>query len=149
MRKTKKAEEAVSDIVGTVMLLVMAIALFSVLSAIVLSYPIDPPPPSANLIGYVDGNEIVMEHRGGERISLDTKIVIKIDNINSYEAIAEDYLNATTSNGDTYWNIGEIIDIYSPNELIFDDIIDATVHVSVIDVDQNYLLLSGYLQEAK
>ena len=48
MKKMKKANEAVSDVLGTILLLGITISLFSVLSVVVLSYPFNPNPPSVN-----------------------------------------------------------------------------------------------------
>ena len=57
MRKMKKAEEALSEVVGTVMLLGMAVSLFSVLSIVVLTHPFNPSAPSVNIVGMIDGTE--------------------------------------------------------------------------------------------
>ena len=148
MKKMKKAKEAVSDVLGTILLLGITISLFSVLSAVVLSYPFDPSPPSVNLIGYIDQNDIIIDHRGGEKLSLDTRIKIEIDNSRTYSTTARDNLNISTSNFDNYWNIGELVLINATIDLNNEILIDASVYVTVVDIASDSIILMGSLQEA-
>ena len=146
MKKMKKAKEAVSDVLGTILLLGITISLFSVLSVVVLSYPFDPSPPSVDLIGYIDQNEIIIEHRGGEKLSLDTPIKIIINNSMTFSTTAGE--NLTSSNGDNYWNIGELVEINAKLPPINEIILDASVYVTVVDIASDSIILMGYLQEA-
>ena len=148
MKKMKKAKEAVSDVLGTILLLGITISLFSVLTAVVLSYPFDPNPPSVNLIGYIDQNDIIIEHRGGENLDINTKIKIEINNSRSYSTTAGDVLTLSTSNGDNYWNIGELVLINGTVDLTNEILIDASVYIAVVDIASDSIILMGYLQEA-
>jgi hypothetical protein len=56
----------------------MAVLLFSVLSYVVLSYPATPSSASANLVGVIDDDYLMIEHRGGESLNLDTRVVLTI-----------------------------------------------------------------------
>ena len=76
--KNKRKNDAVSEIIGIAILLGISISLFAVVQAIVLNYPYEPSPPSVNLVGSIEGNNIFIEHYGGESISLDSKILITI-----------------------------------------------------------------------
>ena len=149
MRNIRKANKAVSDVIGTILLLGMAVSLFSVLSVIVLSYPFEENPPTVNLIGYVDANEIVIEHRGGESLSFDTKIALVIDDALVYSSTVGDNLNETSSNNDNYWNLGEYVLIDSTKDPINQNILDKQVEITIIDISSNSIVLSGILQEAE
>jgi len=148
MRKMKKAKQAVSDILGTILLLGITVSIFSVLSAVVLTYPFEPSNPSINLIGYVDGNEIIIEHCGGEKIRLDTKIILTINDSMVFMSTAEENLTATSSNGDNYWNLGEIVLINTTKAPINEIILNAKVDVTVVDITSNSVVLMGIFQEA-
>ena len=148
MKKMKKANEAVSDVLGTILLLGITISLFSVLSVVVLSYPFNPNPPSVNLMGYVDQNDIIIDHRGGEKLSLNTPINIKINNSVTFSTTAGAYLNISTSNGDSFWNLGESVEINAKLPPINEIILDADVYATVIDTESDSIILMGYLQEA-
>ena len=70
--KDNRKNMAVSDVVGTVLLLGITVALFSTLCVGVLSYPFSPSEPAVNIVGTRVGDYLILEHRGGEALSLDT-----------------------------------------------------------------------------
>jgi len=78
IRCFKDFDCGVTEVVGTVLLLGIAVSVFSSLYVVVLSYPSPSSISSANLVGTIEGSNIVIEHRGGEALSLDTEILIKI-----------------------------------------------------------------------
>ena len=65
----QKKDGAISEVLGTLLLLGLAVGLFSVLYIIVFSYPFSPNPPSADLIGSIaeEGNTmtVTIENLGG------------------------------------------------------------------------------------
>ena len=148
--KNKKTNLGVSDVIGTILLLGMAVALFSVLSAVVLSYPFQPSTPTVNILGFVDGNDIILEHRGGENLGLDTKISVMINNSDSYlfivgnGAVLDDDFKS-----DGFWNIGENVVINATNDLPDIDLLSSRVDVTVIDVISNSVVMMGTLNEGK
>jgi hypothetical protein len=138
-RRIKQSNSAVSEVLDTVLLLGIAIALFSVVSIVALSYPFQPSTPSTNIIGFVDGNNIILEHRGGEPLSLDTKILIKIGD-QEYSPTAKDNLSDT--NGDGHWNLDERF-VFNPGY----DISNADIGVTVVDVASNsVVMMAGGIQ---
>ena len=135
--KNKRAYNAVTELVGTAILLGLAITLFSIVQVIALSYPYNPSTPSARLVGTVDQNIILIEHHGGESLSLDTKIVIDIGNETVSKTVEELLID---SNGNDKWNIGEKLAYqfnYSLNLLEAD--------VISIDVESSEVILLGTL----
>ena len=73
--KENKSKDAVSEILGTVLLLAMAVALFAVIYIIVFSITITTTPPIVNLVGSLDGENVIIEHHGGESLDNNVNII--------------------------------------------------------------------------
>lgn len=140
--KKKRSNDAVAEIVGTVMMLGMAVSLISMVYISVLSYPFTPSPISADLIGSIDGNSIIIEHHGGDSLSLSTEIAVTVGG-STTRITVEDYLD-DESKADGLWNIGERV-VYSP----IGGITDYQVKVAVVDVKSNSAILMGILQDGE
>ena len=69
MMSFKKNNKAVSEVLGTILLLVISVSLFSVVYVSLFSIDVEPNSPSINLVGTIDNNKLFLEHRGGEDIS--------------------------------------------------------------------------------
>lgn len=107
IRNFKDSNEMVSEIVGTVLLLGITVAIFSSLYVMVFSYPSPPSPTFVNLVGTVEGSSIIIEHRGGEPLSLETKVVLTIgDEIVDITVGDGNYLDGEAKK-DNQWNVGE------------------------------------------
>jgi len=147
MKKVIKNNLAVSEVLATVLLLGIAISIFSVLSFIVLSFPFEPSTPTVNLVSYIDDNNITIDHLGGESIGLDTKIIIRINNskVTTFTALEVLDLEAV-ENG--FWNLGEKIVIDASKSPIGENITNALVDLTVVDIRSNSVVLMGILQEA-
>jgi hypothetical protein len=137
----KKMDEAVSDIVGTILLLGMAVLLFSVLSYVVLSYPATPSSASANLVGVIDDDYLMIEHRGGESLNLDTRVVLTISgSIPKSVSVGDSNYLSDEAKMDNHWGIGEWF-VYQD-----DDMIGKQVDISVVDKVSNSVIMSGSLK---
>jgi len=142
VRSFKDSNEMVSDIVGTMVLLAISVVIFSSLYSMVLSYPFASDPATVTIIGTIDGDNIILEHRGGEALGLETTVPITI----AGEKVLIDGRIPTVldllidSNGDGLWNIGERLVCafnYDPAKLEAD--------VMAIEVESNSLVLTGTL----
>jgi hypothetical protein len=135
----KRVDKAVSESVGTLLLLGITISLFSVIYFCVITiYPINASP-TVNLLCSISENNITIEHRGGKTLDLDTKIIITI-NGTSQDFRIYDYLdNESRYNGK--WNIGEQV-VYPVG-----DITNKKVSLSVIDGNSNSVITMVNLQE--
>jgi flagellin-like protein len=132
--KHKKTDEAVSEIVGTILLLGITVSLFSVICAIVLSYPFSPSSPSTNLVGMVEEDYLLIEHRGGKALDLGTKVSVTIgDNMSEIITVGA-YLN-NESKEDNQWGIGEWF-VYQDS-----DITGKKVGIAVVDVESDSVIL--------
>lgn len=104
MRKNLFNENAVSEIVGMLLILTMAIAATAGLYISVLS---DEGPGEETFVkikGFVEGTDIVLEHQGGEAIPGDSWISIKLPDSTPSGPISSFLIDL---NGDGKWNIGE------------------------------------------
>lgn len=139
--KKKKSLWAVSEILGTVLLLGISISLFGFLNFIVFSFSYEPSTPSASLIGGIDreSNAVVIDHYGGETLDGKTNIIVMVGS-SSFQKNAQDVLD--DSNGDMKWDFGESVHFTLP-ELIE----DKYLRVSVVDPVTNSVVLSVLLQE--
>jgi len=141
IRSLRHSNEMVSDIVGVVLLLAIVVSIFSTLYVTVLSYPSGQTPPIVTIVGTVDGDNIILEHRGGVALGPDTEIPITIA---GEKLLMPDGRTPTVrdilvdSNGDGMWNIGERL-VQKFNYSI--DNPDADV--MAIDVKTNSLVLQG------
>ena len=131
----KRTNKAVSETVGTMLLLGISIALFSVVYLSVLTIYPSSTRPSVNLICSVDENNknITLEHCGGKKLDLDTEIRITINETNEKFTVSDYLNNESKDNG--AWNIGERV-VYP-----VEDITDKMVSVSVVDKDSNSVIM--------
>ena len=131
----KNSDSGVSEVIGTVLLLAMAVSIFSIIYVTVLSHPLDTSELNPTIVATVEGNNIIFEHRGGEELNLETKIKIEIGNDTVSKTVGELLID---SNGDDLWNIGERLAYefnYSLNSLEAD--------VTSIDVGNNDRDITG------
>lgn len=138
--KIKRAEKAVSEIIGTMLLLMIVIMFFTALYFQVLSAPTPTPPLIVNIAGTIEENCILLEHRGGETLSLDTEVSITIDD-STVNMKVRDYLD-NESKDDGAWGLGERM-VYPIKIDILDLNKNPKAEIVVIDKDSNSLVMMG------
>lgn len=125
--------EAVSQIVGEIVLLALVITSISVIFSQVLSTPGPQDTTIVTIIGKIEDNQAVFEIQRGEPLGLDTIIIINIaGNINEYSI--KDIQNHE-------WNIGEPI---SPPTGIIPN--GQRVEGTIVDTKTNSIVFWGVLQ---
>ena len=144
MKRLQKQDDGVSEIVGTILLLGFAIALFVLVQIMALNFPFNEPDPSVRISAVIDmdstapNNDIViLVHQGGESLSLDTKTIFVIQDGAPYTTTAGAIIDPDTSNGDDSWNIGEKL-LYGPYNLAGKE-----VRITVVDVVTNSVIMQG------
>lgn len=144
--KIKRANKAVSEIMGTVLLLGISVSLFSVVYIFVINETMDPSahPPAVYIIGTTEEKEVILENRGQEPLSADSTVMLVIAG-NQLNLVVRDYLNDT--NGDGYWNIGERL-VFNASSLGI-DIIGLQVRATVIDAKSGALVMTGIIQDGE
>jgi uncharacterized repeat protein (TIGR01451 family)/flagellin-like protein len=138
--KIKRVEKAVSEILGTILLLAIAVMFFTVLYFQVLSAPAPTPPIIANIAGKIEENCILLEHRGGETLGLDTEISITIDG-STINMTVGDYLD-NKSKDDGVWGLGERM-VYPIKIDVLDLNKKPQAEIVVVDRDSNSLVMVG------
>jgi hypothetical protein len=141
-----KQNKAVSEVLGTILLLAISVSIFSVVYASFFSVQVSPAMPSVNIVGSIDEGYLVLEHYGGESLSLDTKVIMYFDTGGSSTAsiIINDYLDQT-SKDDGKWDIGEKLKI--PLNSISEYIPYNSINIMVVDTESNSAIMQGKVQE--
>ena len=132
-----KTNDAVSEVVGTVLLLGIAVAIFSILYFIVLSEPFETSEPHPTVVAFVEGDNIVVEHRGGDELEVNSSFYYTI-NGNEISVLIGDILDDINSDGK--WNTGERL--YIPIDY---NLSNSTAYVFGTDQENNRVVLSGTL----
>ena len=138
--KTKRVEKAVSEIIGTMLLLMIVVMFFSAFYLQILSTPTPTPPVIVDIAGKIDENCVLLEHRGGETLSLDTCISITIDDV-TVDITVGDYLDKE-SKDDGVWSLGEKM-VYPVKIDILDLNKNPQAKIVVIDRNSNSLVMTG------
>ena len=140
--KYKNSDKAVSEIIGTLMLLLICISVMSIIYFYILSDDGPSPETFVKISGKVVGTNVILEHRGGEPLELDTKFNIIIAGI-EYKGTVEDWLNDDNDDGE--WNLGE--------RMLFQFEYDLShlgeyrnADVTAINVDSNSIVLHGPIE---
>jgi len=139
--KTLKECHAVAEILGSILLIAMAISAFSIIYINVLSDSGPPPESYATIVGKLESGDVVFEHRRGESLGLDTKVIISIGGKDYIMNLKDDTLLDIEKKIDGFWNIGE--------KLVFSEM-DTTglqVETTIIDKESNSVVMWGILQE--
>jgi len=117
--------ESVAEIMGSMLLLCMAVAIFSVISVNLLSATPYENDPLVSITGTIESDYVVITHRGGERLSMETVVSITISG-NQQNFTAKQLMNKE-SKQDGYWGVGE--------KLVYDgiDLQAKKVEVTVVE----------------
>jgi len=139
-RKKDKWSYAVSEILGTVVLLAIAVGLFSIIYLTLSSSLLIQESPQVNIVGYVDGNNLILEHLGGS--SLDSSVEFLVTIGGQQQTFSLDTIEFSDTNLNEKWDIGEQVN-YSSSRIggVY------SVVASVRDTASNKLLFNGLLKE--
>jgi len=121
---------AISEIMGTILLLGIIVILASGIYYVVLSSPLPDQHPKVNLVATLQGDNIIITHKGGHPISSDA-VIYRNDTM----IRVSDYIT------DGQWNIGEQIIIQSNFNLSKNETQQAGI--KVIDTTNNIISLIG------
>ena len=131
----------VSEIVGTIMLLGVTVGLFIVIAGVVLSFPSSESAPLADIVGTVVDGEVIILNRGGEPVSLDSRVLVDVDGNVSRFSVGE--LLDPDFCVDGRWDIGEnirfdIVDLCGPGSSA------ETVGLTIIDGKSSQIIFKGF-----
>jgi len=145
--KKFKGNKGVSEVLGTVLLLGIAVIIFASLMIYVMSIDTESSSPDVQMVGYVDENgHAVVEHRGGDQLKPeDMKVEIWKGNANSKFSGQEFMDILADENENVQWNVGEFIDIDC--QAIFGGIRHWQITLIIVDKTSNSIIMSGVLQQ--
>jgi len=136
--KGKRTDEAISDLLGAMLLLTVAVSVFSVISLNTLSDISPEEHPLVTIVGALEGNNVILTHRGGESLPLESEIVLTIGGTQLNFTAGQ--LLDNKSKQDELWTVGELL-VYSGTNLT-----GLRVEATVVDVKDDTTLLMGILQ---
>ena len=147
LKKTRK-NQGVSEVVGTILLLVIAVTLFSTVYTAFFSIQPGPSTPAVTIVGTIENNFLVLEHRGGESLGLNTGVIIEFqDGLRKMISVNDqDFLNSTYK-ADGNWNMGEKF-VYSLNNNINFSRFEP-INITIVDKKSNSIVMRGNVQEPK
>ncbi len=129
---------AVTSVLETLLLLSMTIGFFSIIYLSVFGFSFAALPPSVHILATTTNDAIVLYHQGGDSLTLDSRIVLKIDNVQTNFTVG-DCLDAQAQS-DSRWNMGErlVIQGLPPS--------NHRIEISVINSGNNAMVFHGTIQ---
>jgi len=137
-KNASKQSIAVSEIIGTVILLAITVALFSVIYVVISPFLIIQDSPQVNIVGYVEENKIILEHHGGDSLDPTTQLQFTINGQQQIVSLNSSVLYDTNNNGK--WDVGENV-VYDAEPLS-----GYEVNAFVIDSSSNSAIFFSTLQ---
>lgn len=141
------ADHAVSEIVGTILMLGIVIIGVSVIGISLISYQGPTGTPNTNVDAWVDekSNTINIEHVGGSPLDIkDLKILVNIDE--KWHIISSKHLRSLY--GKDEWSAGDIISINS-SDTWREDLSNNYVESTVVHKSSNTMVFNGVLLDSK
>lgn len=140
IRAFKQNNYMVAEIVGTVLLLGLVVTIFSAMYITVVSHPAPTDKTFVNLVGTVEGNNIIIDHRGGQSLSLDTRLIVTIGDSKEEIIISDGNFLDEEAKEDNQWDVGE--------RLVYPFVYNLShcqAKIMVIDEISNSLMMTGVL----
>ena len=142
MIKIKLNNKAVSEVLGSVILIAMAVSAFSI---VYLNFLSDEGPSEktyVTIVGKIENGNLIFEHQKGEGINIDSKVTIIPRGNHEDKDIRTvgELLDPSISNGNNLWDIGE--------RLVYPKIRNGwNVEANIVDSKSNSIVFWGTLQE--
>ena len=136
---------ALSEIIGTILLLSISIILLSLLYLLIFNIANNPSnlghTSPSNIVASVDEKNVFLQNNGGSPISPNTKLIITVCGQKYYTTVKDCLVD---TNGDGQWTIDERLVFTPPG---FSSLHGLEVSVEVITPDNNAMMMYGLVQE--
>ena len=83
----KLGNSAVSEVMGTIFILMISISIFSVVSITLFSIDVKEEIPTVDIVASIEENFLILSHRGGESLDLETTVMVAPDGHTPYSLI--------------------------------------------------------------
>ncbi len=137
--RKKRKNTAISQIMGTTLLLLIAVAMMAMVYSYFLSYPMPHPTSHVEFIGSLKDKNITLLHFSGEKLKLDTILSLNIGHSIVNVTVGE-YLDSKSKN-DGFWNIGEKL-VYPVG-----DTTGIKVGATIADKESYSVIFNGWFKE--
>jgi len=141
----KMGNSAVSEIVGAIFLLAIAISVFSVIYMNVLSDDGPEPVAYVTIVGKIETGDLVFEHHSGETLDLDSNVILTIAGQRQDPKTLAQLLDLP-SQQDGVWNIGERV-VWSLQSFGIGPEENVRVDAEIYDKSSNSMVFWGMLQD--
>lgn len=136
---------AVSEIIATILLLSISLALLCVVYLLVLNNATGPSSTyqvsSAAILATADDSNVFLQNNGGHAIPLNTKLIISVGGTDFFVTVADCIID---TNGDGQWSIGEQI-LFTPPAI--PSLFGLEIQIKIINPDTNSMIMAGLVQE--
>lgn len=143
-------DTAVAELIGAIILLAMAVLVFSVIYMNVLSEPGPAPDVYVTIDGKIEDNiptpDVVFDLKRGDNLGMDTKVDLFIGGKLFNFTVGDSSLLDDQGKNNGYWNIGERL-VYSGLNNV--NISDWEVKANIYDRETNSMVWWGTLQEGR
>ncbi len=142
---TRNDSKAVSEIIATILLLSISLALLCVVYLLVFNNATGPSSThqvsSAQLLASADENNVFLQNNGGVPVALNTKLIITVGGTDFFVTVADCLID---TNGDGLWSIGEQI-LFTPPAV--PSLFGLEIQIKIINPDTNSMIMAGLVQE--
>ena len=147
MKKNGRKDSAVTELIGTMMLLAIAVSVMSFVYITVLSNLEPTEELNCEIVGKLENGDVVFTHYGGD--SLDLESIVTLDIAGQTESFSVgDHLDSS-SKVDGFWNIGERLVFVNYTDLENEEINLPNVIGNIRDIISNNLVFYGTLQDGE
>ena len=133
-----KREDAVSEILGTILLLSIVVGIFGLIYVNVFGYEFNEMKPTTTLVTSIEEDLLVVEHIGGNPISADSRIFIDIDGVQTNYSLNS--LMDAQDVSDNLLSIGEKVIYHAPSSLVANK-----VQTFIIDERSEFMYSTGVI----
>jgi FlaG/FlaF family flagellin (archaellin) len=136
---------AVSDVIATILLLSISLALLCVVYIMVLNNASNPSSPyqgtSSDLLASSDETHVVLQNNGGEPLKTNTKLIVTVGGTDYFVTVQDCIID---TNGDGLWSIGEQI-VFTPPGI--PSLFGLQIQIKLINPETNSMIMAGLVQE--
>lgn len=141
-RRCRRTNLAVAEIIGTILMLGLATSSFTIVYYNIKTAPTPVPAPIVEISGKIEDNQVILMHRGGEPLDLDTELVLNIGGKSKTYTVGDLLDSKSKENG--YWDLSETL-VY-PIDYDFDYSEYPKIDINILDGVSNSLLMTGLTQ---